>query len=364
MPVEVFHRNNTARGQRFPASILASSTHDTKRSEDVRARIDVLSELPDAWDRFLDVAHETNATRKTRVGDTLAPDPAEEVLFYQTMLGAAPTWPLPREEQGAFRDRMVAYMLKATKEAKVNNSWTNHRPEYDEAVTKFIDSVLGAPVDDPFVEEFRRLHRRVVRIGRLNALSQQALKIACPGVPDVYQGTESWDLSLVDPDNRRPVDYDARRKMLEELDAHEGRAALLREFVARTDDPRAKLFVTVQALRARRADPELFRDGAYVPLDVVGPRARNVVAFARVREGRVAIIVAPRLIASVIGDRGAWANSFVTVPDEVAELIEGHELRDIFSGEGRRAIAREGGTAFAVAELFADFPLTLLTASR
>jgi (1->4)-alpha-D-glucan 1-alpha-D-glucosylmutase len=121
------------------------------------------------------------------------------------------------------------------------------------------------------------------------------------------------------------------------------------------------MFVTVRALRARRADPELFRDGAYVPLDVVGPRARHVVAFARVREGRVAIVIAPRLVASLIGDRSAWANTFVTLPDEVAELLEGEELKDVFAGAGRRAIPREGGTALAVTELFADFPLALLT---
>ncbi len=361
VPVEVFHRTNAARAHRFPASLLASSTHDTKRSEDVRARINVLSELPDAWDRFLDVAREANAQRRVRVGDAMAPDAAEEVLFYQTLLGAAPTWPLPREEKSAFRDRIVAYMLKATKEAKVNNSWTNHRPEYDEAITSFVESVLAAPADDPFVEEFRRLHRRVVRVGRLNALSQQLLKIASPGVPDIYQGTESWDLSLVDPDNRRPVDYEVRRRMLAELEGRNDRAAFARELAGRLDDPRAKLFVTVHALRTRRSDPDLFREGAYVPLDVVGPRARNVVAFARVLNGRVAVAVAPRLVAGVIGDRGAWRDTYVALPDEVAELLDGDQLTDIFSGESRRAIAREGGTAFAVADLFADFPLVLLT---
>lgn len=361
VPVEVFHRTNLARAQRFPASLLASSTHDTKRSEDVRARINVLSELPDAWDRFLEVAREANAHRRVRIGDAMAPDAAEEVLFYQTLLGAAPTWPLPREEQGTFRDRIVAYMLKATKEAKVNNSWTNHRPEYDEAITSFVDAVLAAPADDPFVEEFRRLHRRVVRVGRLNALSQQLLKIASPGVPDIYQGTETWDLSLVDPDNRRPIDYDARKKLLGEIEARTDRAAFARELAARPDDPRAKLFVTHHALLTRRADPELFRDGAYVPLDVVGPRARHVVAFARVRDGRVAVVVAPRLVAGVLGERGAWRDTFVALPDEVAELLDADQLTDVFSGESRRAIAREGGAAFAVAELFADFPLVLLT---
>jgi (1->4)-alpha-D-glucan 1-alpha-D-glucosylmutase len=254
-------------------------------------------------------------------------------------------------------------MLKATKEAKVNNSWTNHRPEYDDAITGFVERVLAAPADDPFHEEFRRLHRRLVRVGRLNAIAQQFLKIACPGVPDIYQGTESWDLSLVDPDNRRPVDYDQRRAMLEEVAARcgEDRVGFARELIGRPDDPRLKLFVTTSALTARRAAPGLFRDGAYVPLDVVGPRARHVVAFARTHEGRIAIAVAPRLVAALVGDRDAWRDTFITFPDEVAELIDGRVVRDVFTNAPRRAIAREGGTAFAVPELFADFPLALLT---
>ncbi|MBI2388252.1 MAG: malto-oligosyltrehalose synthase [Deltaproteobacteria bacterium] len=373
VPVETFHRQNVARVHRFPGSLLATSTHDTKRSEDVRARIDVLSELPDAWERFLDVAREANAPRKVQVGAMLAPDAHEEVLFYQTLLGAAPSWPLPEGERASFRDRLVAYMLKATKEAKVNNSWTNHRPEYDEAITRFVEAVLAAPPDDPFHEEMRRLHRRVLRVGRLNGLAQQLLKIACPGVPDLYQGTEAWDLSLVDPDNRRPVDYDARRRALDDVRARietdEALASFADDIAARSDDPRLKLFVTHVALRARKQRPELFRVGAYVPLDVVGPRARHVVAFARVHpegaarhraDGDVAIVAAPRLAAPLVGDRSAFADTWLTLPDEVADALPQEPLRDAFSGERRRAIPREGGTAFSVDTLFARFPLALL----
>lgn len=358
--LEVFHRQNAWRAQRFPASMLASSTHDTKRSEDVRARIDVLSELPDAWDRFLDVAREANAHRRVDVGGHPAPDAAEEVLFYQTLLGAAPSWPLPERERDSFRERMTAYMLKATKEAKVNNSWTNHRPEYDEAITRFVAAVLAAPADDPFHEELRRLHRRVARVGRLNSLAQQLLKIACPGVPDIYQGTELTDLSLVDPDNRRPVDYAAHAEKLAALRDPNDRGKLARE-LARSDDATLKLYVTHTGLLARRADPELFRDGAYIPLDVVGPRARHIVAFARVQQARVAIAIAPRLCAAIVGERDAFRDTFVTLPDEVAELLTETPLRDVFTGETRRTIAREGGTALPVAELFADFPVSLLT---
>jgi (1->4)-alpha-D-glucan 1-alpha-D-glucosylmutase len=353
VPLEAFHRQNLIRAQRFPASLLASSTHDTKRSEDVRARIDVLSELPDAWDRFLEIAREANASRKVRVGDALAPDAAEEVLFYQTLLGALPSWPVAESEQESLRARLIAYMQKATKEAKVNNSWTNHRPEYDEAIAKLVEAVLSAPAEDPFHEELRRLHRRVVRVGRVNSIAQQLLKITCPGVPDVYQGTETWDLSLVDPDNRRAVDYEARARMLEEI----------RELSAKDlaeNDPRVKLFVTHRALGARRASPELFREGEYVPLDIVGPRARNVVAFARMRGQDVAIVVAPRLVAGILGDKNAWKDTFVTLPEEVEARVEGRTLTDAFSGLSRRTMHREGGCALPVAELFGEFPVALL----
>jgi (1->4)-alpha-D-glucan 1-alpha-D-glucosylmutase len=361
--LEHFHRQNAARAQRWPASMLSTSTHDTKRSEDVRARIDVLSELPDAWARFLEIAAEANERRKVRItGGALAPDPAEEVLLYQTLLGAAPSWPVPQSEAKSFRDRIVAYMSKAVKEAKVNNSWTNQRPEYDEAITKFVDAILAAPADDPFVEEFRRLHRRVVRVGRTNAIAQQFLKIACPGVPDVYQGTEVWDLSLVDPDNRRPVDYALRRRLLEEISAQD-RGALSAE-LARGDDPRLKLFVTHVALEARGEDPELFRDGAYVPLDVVGPRARHVVAFARVRDDRVVIAIAPRLVAALVGDRQAWHDTWITLPDEVAELLpEGARLIDAFTGRSQQTVRREGGAALEVSKVLETFPLALLSPS-
>jgi (1->4)-alpha-D-glucan 1-alpha-D-glucosylmutase len=353
VPIESFHRQNLLRAQRFPASLLPSSTHDTTRSEDVRARIDVLSELPDAWDRFLEIAREANGPRKVKVGDALAPDPAEEVLLYQTLLGALPSWPLPESEHESFRDRLIAYMQKATKEAKVNNSWTNHRPEYDEAIAKFVGAVLSVPAEDPFHEELRRLHRRVLRVGRVSSIAQQLLKITCPGVPDVYQGTETWDLSLVDPDNRRPVDYAARARMLEEV-----RGLTAKDLAE--NDPRLKLFVTHKALAARRASAALFREGSYVPLDIVGPRARNVVTFARMHGDEVAIVVAPRLVAGILGDKNAWKDTYVTLPEEIEARVEGHTLTDAFSGLARRTMHREGGCALPVAELFGEFPVALL----
>lgn len=360
--VESFHRQNAARAHRWPHALLATSTHDTKRSEDVRARIDVLSELPDAWDRFLAVAREANEPRKVRLGDALAPDGAEEVLLYQTLLGAAPSWPLDPRGKEAFRHRIEQYMLKAVKEAKVHNSWTNHVPEYDEAILAFVRAVIDAPPDDPFSEEMRSLHRKVTRVGRVHAMAATLLKIASPGVPDLYQGTELTDLSLVDPDNRRPVDFEERRRMLEEVDARQDRAALARELCSARDDAKLKLFVTSTALRTRREHARLFMDGDYVPLDAVGARARNVVAFARkLEDDEVAIVVAPRLVSSLVGERRAWDGTFVQLPDEIGDALESYEsMIDSFTGGDRVLLRREGARALSVAELFRDFPLALL----
>jgi (1->4)-alpha-D-glucan 1-alpha-D-glucosylmutase len=359
--VEGFHKASAARAQRWPHALLTTSTHDTKRSEDVRARIDVVSELPDAWERFLSIAREANESRKVKVGERLAPDAAEEVLLYQTLLGAVPEWPLKPLEKEAIRDRIEQYMLKAVKEAKVNNSWTNHVPEYDRAIVAFIRALLDAPPDDPFHEEMRSLHRKIARVARVHALSATLIKIASPGVPDVYQGTELADLSLVDPDNRRPVDWDARRTMLEELDARGDRAALARELSTSRDDSRAKLFVTATTLRTRREHESLFMDGAYVPLECVGARAKNLIAFARVHEGEVAIVVAPRLVAGILGERRAWEGTFVQLPDVIGDALEGYEsMIDAFTDLPRELARREGARALDLARVLHEFPVALL----
>ena len=362
--VEAFHRANDARRRRWPASLLATSTHDTKRSEDVRARIDVLSELPDAWHRFVAIAREANEKRKVRVGERLVPDAAEELLFYQTLLGAAPSWPVAADEKEGLRTRIEDYMLKAVKEAKVNNSWTNHDPAYDEGIRGFIRHVFDVEADDPFGEALRALHKRCTRAGRINSIAAEMLKACAPGVPDVYQGTELFDLSLVDPDNRRPVDYERRAKLLGELDARTDRLALARELMQRPDD-RLKLFVTATTLRTRRALLPLFLEGSYVPLETVGPRGQHLCAFARVHQRSIAIVVAPRLVSSLVGDRNAWSDTFIVVHDEIAEQIEEGEatLVDAFTGEARRLTRREGAHVLPAAEILRDFPLALLSMS-
>jgi (1->4)-alpha-D-glucan 1-alpha-D-glucosylmutase len=247
--VVAFHRQNQERREHWPHSLLSTSTHDTKRSEDVRARVNVLSELPEEWRAALDRWSRLNAPRKTRLNGDMAPDRNDEYLLYQTLLGAWPEAemvprkrrealasrvaggsglspattepnvkpplkpPLPPEELAHLRERIAAYMQKATKEAKVHTSWVNANDRYDAAVRSFVHRLLSEESSD-FLADLAVFQHRVAFYGRFNSLSQTLLKLASPGVPDLYQGTELWDLSLVDPDNRRPVDYQRRKALL------------------------------------------------------------------------------------------------------------------------------------------------------
>src|SRR6185437_11482952 len=213
---ERFHQANLERRREWPLAMLATATHDTKRGEDARARIDVLSEMPEDWDRAVTRWSQLNAECRSRVEDAWAPEPNEEYLFYQALLGA---WPADSAEESkeSLAKRLQAYMAKAIKEAQVHTSWMNPHDAYEKAVEDFVARALLGPRSQAFWESFIPFARRVARAGMMNSLSQVALKIASPGVCDFYQGTELWDLSLVDPDNRRPVDYALRQKLLQAL---------------------------------------------------------------------------------------------------------------------------------------------------
>ena len=215
MSVEQFHQANIRRFRNWPHSLLATSTHDTKRGEDVRARINVLSEIPGEWKSALKRWTRLNAAKKTQVHGAMAPDSNDEYLFYQTLIGAWPAEPMGASEMESFRERIAAYMLKATREAKVYTSWINPDEEYDGAVQRFVHGVLTETNTNRFLKDFQTFQQRVAAYGWINSLAQLLLKLTCPGVPDIYQGSELWNLSLVDPDNRRPVDYDHRRALLD-----------------------------------------------------------------------------------------------------------------------------------------------------
>ncbi|HEY8477905.1 MAG TPA: malto-oligosyltrehalose synthase, partial [Chloroflexota bacterium] len=262
-----FHQQSLQRQRRWPHSLLATSTHDTKRSEDVRARINALSEMPEEWQAALDRWADTNAAKKVVVDGEMAPDRNDEYLLYQTLLGVWPSEPLTPEEFACFRQRIADYMHKATKEAKVHTSWVNPNEAYDAAVRSFVFNILPDDPQDAFLQDFLAVQRRVAFFGRLNSLAQVTLKLTAPGVPDLYQGTELWDFSLVDPDNRRPVDFERRRLLLgqirERVERDGDLTRLVRELLEHAHDGRIKLYVTHRLLRYRRDRRDLFSKGEY-----------------------------------------------------------------------------------------------------
>ena len=367
LSVEAFHRENVNRQRHWPHSMLTTSTHDTKRSEDVRARINVLSEIPAEWGAALERWSRLNADKKSQVGADLAPDNNDEYLFYQTLVGAWPAASYGPEEFADFRERMGAYMQKAIKEAKVHTSWVNPNEAYDRAVSKFVKEVLVADPENSFLSDFMSFHRRVAYPGMLNSLSQTLLKIASPGVPDFYQGTEFWDFSLVDPDNRRPVDFDKRIKLLEELKQREkeDRASLIQDLLTRWVDGRIKLYVTYKGLSFRRSQRPLFEEGSYLPIDTSDGARDHICAFARQRGEIGALVAVPRLITPILkperpplGEE-TWGFSALVLPEGVPEC-----WLNIFTGEELSVILSEGRNLLPLAKVFQSFPLALLTPSK
>jgi (1->4)-alpha-D-glucan 1-alpha-D-glucosylmutase len=373
-----FHERNRRRARRWPHAMLAGSTHDTKRSEDVRARINVLSELPDEWRTALSRWTRLNAGKKTVVDGGPAPDRNEEYLFYQTLLGA---WPISAEpdampaaeEWTRLRERMLGYMQKATREAKVHTSWIAPNDEYDAAVRAFVERVLEPVPRNRFLKDLAAFQKRIALLGRFNGLSQQLLRLTAPGVPDIYQGTELWDLSLVDPDNRRPVDYKHRQSLLCDLktrlqqadaaaDAVQARRELARALTETDPVGLGKLWVTYATLQFRHANAELFRRGDYVELSATGQKQAHVVAFARTWDGRAAVVVCPRLVAGLTGatDRppvgaAVWQDTSLSLPAELA----GASFRNLLTAAPIEPDTR----GLALATLLADFPVALLHAT-
>jgi len=363
---ELFHLRNQERAELWPSAMLSTSTHDTKRSEDVRARITVLSEMPDAWRSRLRTWSRLNRRHKTRVGKWRWPIPNDEYLYYQTLLGA---WPmgaaLSDGELSSFKARLRDYMLKAVKEAKAITSWVNPEPRYDEAVLRFVDGTLDPLRNRVFFEDAQNFKRTLERPGQLNALAQVLLKLGSPGVADFYQGCEMWDLSLVDPDNRRPVDFDLREAALSALDAAATVDAptLCRVLTEHLDDGRAKLYVVSRGLRLRSRQAALFRRGDYRPLDVSGPRAEHAVAFSRHQDGAAVVGVVPRLPVPLLAQGGcgtAFRGTTLHLPVE----LEKATLRDVFT-QMRRVPSRDAGAlTLDLGELFEHFPVVLLEKER
>ena len=343
--VAEFHAANERRVSRSPLGLLTTSTHDTKVSEDVRARLFTLSEIPDEWSAWLREWRELNAGHKSAVGGREAPDADEEYRLYQTLLGA---WPLPPGDvDDDFRERIVAYMGKAQSEAKTNTSALHPDKEWENAGERFVRAIL-AP-GGAFIQSCGKAAARLARPGMLNSLAQVILKLTAPGVPDIYQGNESWNFSLVDPDNRRPVDHVALQKL-----AAESTGRPLVELLAHWETGGIKWELTRRLLHFRRAHPALFETGDYRSLKISGPRSAHALAFMRKIAGQHMLVIVPRLVAhaSALPVGEWWRETAVSLPDEYAG---GLRWRDLLSDKTHPPRAAPG-----LRDLFSSLPFCVL----
>lgn len=343
--IEVFHRQNAVRAAQFPHCMLATSTHDTKRSEDVRARLLIISEMADEWKSSLRRWQALNRKHRQSIEGEFAPDANEEYLIYQTLLGAWPMEGLHDGNREGFIQRIQDYMLKALHEAKVNSSWLEPNAAWDAAVRDFAGALLSGDRRNRFPASFEPFAKRVAAHGAVNALAQTVLKLTSPGVPDCYQGSEMWDLSLVDPDNRRPVDYDTRSQGLASLAGAEPK-----ELMEHWTDGRIKLLVTHRLLELRRSHASVFATGSYHPVTAEGAFSDKAVVFERRNDGQAVLVIVPRHAVALgfppLGE--VWQDTAVPIS------VDGARWRDVFTGR-----EHAGGT-LALSEVFADLPCAVL----
>lgn len=351
-----FHRLCDARAKRWPNALLAATTHDTKRSEDARARLHLLSEMPEAWQDRLDRWEKINALKRAELDGERAPDANDEYFFYETVVGA---WPpdLALDEVDRVRDfaeRVRGTMIKMAREAKERSSWSNPNADYEGVLGRFVMSALDASRPNPFLQDVCAFVEILARPGAINSLAQTLIRLTAPGAPDIYQGAELFDFAMVDPDNRRPVDWRQRTQILDELRrrARDGKMDRqgFAELAAHWRDGREKMFLTWRTLALRAEHPALFARGDYVPLESGGRHGDRLCAFARVANGLAAVTVAPRLVGAMCRDGAgiAWDDTSIALP-------EGRVWRDALSGRVLGATS-----AAPAAALLADFPVALL----
>ena len=363
--VEEFHRANRERLCCWPDSMLSSSTHDSKRSEDVRARINVLSEMPKNWLARLRDWRDWNRGKKREVEGFPAPTRNDEYLLYQTLVGTWPQQPLGQEDWLRFTQRIEQYMIKAVREAKQLTSWANTNSNYEDALIQFVRALLDRSPQNRFMSDCEQFAQRIARIGTFNSLSQTLLKLTSPGVPDIYQGNELLTYNLVDPDNRRPVDFARRTRLFTTLQEQASSTRELQDHVRALmscpDTSGAKLYVTWKTLSLRRQHPLLFQRGEYVPLYTSGPKSEHAVAFARRQAGRTIVVAVPRLCARLMGDtrnticdESVWENSTLQIPHDNVTCYH-----DLFTGE---CLPLNGVETRSVplGRLFRNFPVSVL----
>ena len=349
MSVEDFHALSSERLRSWPLSMLTTSTHDTKRGEDAGARISVLTEMPALWRRTVTQWARVAEAFKTPVDDTPAPARRDEYLFFQALVGAWPCGWDGRSSRDAFTERMASFMEKATNEAKVETSWIRPNALYDRALRVFVERALN---DDVFMEDVRAFCLRLGTYGASNGIAKTLLRLCSPGVPDTYHGAELWNQSLVDPDNRREVDYPLRRALLEQIEAASDRGALLRRLLETWTDGAIKLFVTQVALRTRREQPDVFLRGNYDPLRA----GDHAIAFARTRGTQRVVVCVPRLAFKLTRGEHPWAIGDAW-GDQTLPLPIG-DYREAFTGT---TFHSDG--LIRIADLLRAFPAALLSSS-
>jgi len=370
--VEEFHDINAARAADWPFEMLATATHDTKLGEDVRARINVLSEIPDEWGREVAKWMRVNRPHRSLVDGEPAPDRVDEYRFYQALVGVWPVDLPPNvtEAPPDLIDRLAEYMIKAVKEAKVHTSWLTPNEPYEAALSSFVARSLSGPSGARLLAALLPFQQKIASLGMINSLAQLTLKMGAPGVPDFYQGTDLWQLSLVDPDNRRSVDFALRARLLDEVDAVLAKGATERReaiagWLRNWCDGRVKLLVTAAGLRLRRELPEVFLAGAYLPIPTEVPVAAGTVAFARTSGDDAVIFAAPRLCARLVNPERrvplggeAWKTSRLLLPPGLRERV----FQNVVTGaEVRPTKAAESAFIF-LGEAFEALPLAILRA--
>lgn len=317
--LENFHKKNIERFSDFPYSMLTTTTHDTKRSEDVRARINVLSEIPELWEKAIKQWNGINQQYKVLIDDSLVPDANEEYLIYQTLIGTWPLDDLSEETYHQYTQRIQEFMEKAIKEAKLHSSWIDSNEPHHAAVKEFIVRILDIHSPNKFIDEFRCFIEKIISCGMLNSLAQLILKLTCPGVPDIYQGNEIWNFSLVDPDNRRIVDYELRQNYLNNTTA-------LQSLIKFPENGKIKLYLTSQLLALRKKLAEVFNKGSYVELKVEGDLKDHLIAFSRYLPNKIVIVLVSRFYTFLMKDfqnykymANPWEYIFLNVPTEFTQ---------------------------------------------
>ena len=362
--ISEFHTANQERLRSWPHTMLAGSTHDSKRSEDVRARINVLSEIPGQWKLRVREWKRFNRRHKRLINEAPAPSANDEYLLYQTLIGTWPSKPLnDANDRNAFCERIESYMLKAIREAKENTSWINRHAEYEAAVSSFVKTLLESGGQNRFLNNFLPFQQHVARIGLWNSLAQTLLKLTCPGVPDIYQGNELLDFSLVDPDNRRPVDYELRRKIIQDMfeSGRDCAKPVPQGLFETLEDGRAKLYLIRKVLGLRQQQPALFERGEYLPLTAEGTKADHVVAFIRKSQSSSVLVVVPRLVAGLLNDADEppigqiWEDTRLSIP---SDNFSG-TYRNVFTGQELDPHTSDRSSSFAVSKILADFPVGL-----